>query len=164
MGGQGNTKSFSFSFGGNDGGSGSPFGFDFGDMFNLFGGGMKGGNQQGGFSGGNNFGGFTGSGGAKSGFASSGVVKDINSQFFDKHIKDKGLTWLLLFYTPSARGYHVLESIVEDVANSLQGAVKVSSHNFLFWMLPIISIHFASFHIYSFDYSSQKMSLFRRVK
>ncbi|ONK67890.1 uncharacterized protein A4U43_C05F4860 [Asparagus officinalis] len=129
MGGQGNTKSFSFSFGGNDGGSGSPFGFDFGDMFNLFGGGMKGGNQQGGFSGGNNFGGFTDSGGTKSGFASSGVVKDINSQFFDKHIKDKGLTWLLLFYTPSARGYHVLESIVEDVANSLQGAVKAGKIN-----------------------------------
>jgi len=129
MGGPGNTKSFSFSFGGDNAGSGSPFGFDFGDMFsNLFGGGVKGGNQHGGFSGGHQYGGFPGSGGSKSGFASTGTIEDVNSQFFDKHIKDKGLTWLLLFYTPAAKGYHVLESIAEDVASSLQGALKVSSH------------------------------------
>lgn len=129
MGGQGNTKSFSFSFSGNPGGSASPFGFDFGDMFNLFGGGMKGGNQHGGFSGGSQYGGFTGSGGPKSGFASTGIIKDINSQFFNEHIKDKGLTWILLFYTPSAKGSHILESIAEDVTSSLQGALKAGKIN-----------------------------------
>ncbi|KAL5974996.1 hypothetical protein ACLOJK_031672 [Asimina triloba] len=50
MGGQGNTKSFSFSFG-NAGASGGPFGFGLNDIFsNMFGGDMSGGKQFGGFS------------------------------------------------------------------------------------------------------------------
>lgn len=134
--GQGNTRTFSFSFGGNPGGSGSPFGFDFGDLFNLFSGGMKGENEHGGFSGGSQFGGFTGSGGSKSGSASTEVIKDINSQFFNEQVKYKGLTWILLFYTPSAKGSYILESIAEDVASSLQGALKASP--------LIVSRHFST--------------------
>lgn len=123
MGGQGNSKSFSFNFGSDPGASGSPFGFDFGDMFsNMFGGGMGGGNK---------YSGFSGSGGQNMRSASSGSIENINSQFFNKRIKDQGMTWLLLFYTPSAKGYHVLESIAEDVANSLQGAVKAGKINCL---------------------------------
>lgn len=129
MGGQGNTKSYSFSFGGDRSGGGSPFTFDFGDMFNLFGGGMKGGSQRGGFSSGSQYGGFTGSGGSKSDFTSTGIIEDINAQFFNKNIQDKGLTWLLLVYTPYAKGYHALESIAEDVISSLQGAVKAGKIN-----------------------------------
>jgi DnaJ-class molecular chaperone len=55
MGGPGNGKTFSFSFGGNPGSDGgNPFGFDLGDVFsNMFGGGggSMGGNQHGGFAG-----------------------------------------------------------------------------------------------------------------
>nr|XP_010920802.1 dnaJ protein ERDJ3A isoform X1 [Elaeis guineensis] len=123
MGGQGNTKTFSFSFGGDRGSGGSPFGFDFGDIFsNFFGGGMNAGN---------NYGGFSSSGGQNSRFASSGSLEDINSQFFNKQISGQGLTWLLVFYTPSAKGYHVLESIVGDVASSLHGALKAGRINCL---------------------------------
>ncbi|KAJ6822941.1 dnaJ protein ERDJ3A [Iris pallida] len=75
--------------------------------------------------------GFSGSGGQNMRSASSGSIENINSQFFNKRIKDQGMTWLLLFYTPSAKGYHVLESIAEDVANSLQGAVKAGKINCL---------------------------------
>lgn len=114
-GGQGNTKTFSFSFGGDRGSGGNPFGFDIGDIFfNIFGGGMNSGNHYGGEM---NYG---------SRFASSGGFEDINSQFFNKQISGQGLTWLLLFYTPSAKGYHELESIVDNVASSLHGALKVS--------------------------------------
>lgn len=123
MGGQGSTKSFSFSFGGDPSMGGNPFGFGFGDMFaDLFSGGMKGGKQHGGFS---------TTGGPKSGFTpSESSIQEINSQYFKKQIKDKMLNWILLFHTPSAKGYHLSESIVEDVASSLKGAVKVSQFVF----------------------------------
>ncbi|XP_039129778.1 dnaJ protein ERDJ3A [Dioscorea cayenensis subsp. rotundata] len=122
MGGQGSTKSFSFSFGGDPSMGGNPFGFGFGDMFaDLFSGGMKGGKQHGGFS---------TTGGPKSGFTpSESSIQEINSQYFKKQIKDKMLNWILLFHTPSAKGYHLSESIVEDVASSLKGAVKAGSIN-----------------------------------
>ncbi|XP_058075057.1 dnaJ protein ERDJ3A isoform X1 [Magnolia sinica] len=120
MGGQGNSEAFSFSFG-NPGASRGSFSFGLNDIFsNIFGGNTKGGNQ---------FGGFSGSGRSSSGFSSSGNIQAVNSQVFKKEIQDEGLTWLLLFYTPSARGYHMLEPIIEEVASSLQGAIKAGSIN-----------------------------------
>ncbi|KAJ0979374.1 hypothetical protein J5N97_014848 [Dioscorea zingiberensis] len=114
-GGQGGAKSFSFSYSGDSMG-GNPFGFGFGDILSdIFSGGMKGGKQH---------------GGPKSGFTSSGSsVQEISSLNFNSLIKDKMLTWILLFYSPSAKGFHLSESIVEDVASSLAGAVKAGSVN-----------------------------------
>ncbi|XP_072998252.1 dnaJ protein ERDJ3A [Typha latifolia] len=123
MDGQGNSKTFSFSFGGDSTGSGNPFGFSFGDIFsNIFGGAMKGGSQNSGFS---NF------GGPNSRSDSPASLKDIKSQFFNKHISDQGMTWLLLFFTPAAKGYQILETIVEDVVSSLDGAIKAGRVNCL---------------------------------
>ncbi|WOK93726.1 dnaJ protein ERDJ3A [Canna indica] len=153
MGGQGNSRTFSFSFGGNPGAGGNPFSFGFGDMFSdLFGGGMKGGYQHDGFS---------SSSGPSSQFTSSGSIQDVNLQIFNKQIKDRGLTWLLLFYTPSAKGYNVLESIVEDVAGSLLGAVKAGkvdcSKQTLCKNLGVSLSKLARLFVYS--YTSEKGSL-----
>lgn len=120
MGGKGNAKSFSFSFGGNPDVSKNPFGFGFGDLFsNFFGSDIKGGNQHDGFT-------FSSHGGSNSQFSSPANIQDVNLQLFNKQIKDQGMTWVLLFYTPSAKGYHILESIVEDVIGSLLGGIKVN--------------------------------------
>ncbi|KAG0453532.1 hypothetical protein HPP92_024836 [Vanilla planifolia] len=119
---QGNERTFSFSFAGGPASSGNQFGFDVGDMFsNLFGGGMKGGNHNGGFS----------YSGARSnpGFSNSKSIQDVNLQAFNKQIKDQGLTWFLMFYTPSTQGYHVIESMLDDVFKSLNGALKVGKVN-----------------------------------
>lgn len=121
MGGKGNAKSFSFSFGGNADVSKNPFGFGFGNLFsNFFGSDIKGGNQHDdGFA-------FSSHGGSNSQFSSPANIQDVNLQFFNKQIKDQGMTWVLLFYTPSAKGYRILESIVEDVIGSLLGGIKVN--------------------------------------
>ena len=87
MGGQGNTKTFSFSFGGKPGASGgNPFGggFDLGDVFsNLFGGGSMVSSH---------FGGSTGSARANTGTSGqhSGTAKiqDITTQVFNKEVAD----------------------------------------------------------------------------
>ncbi|KAG8096395.1 hypothetical protein GUJ93_ZPchr0013g35416 [Zizania palustris] len=126
MGGQGNTKTFSFSFGGNPGASGgSPFGFDFGDVFsNIFSGGSMGGGQH------------TGSAGkARPGAKTSGQdsssvnIQEVTMQNFNKEIADQGITWLILLYTPHTKGQFVLESVVEDVARSLDGALRTGKVN-----------------------------------
>ncbi|CAA6661834.1 unnamed protein product [Spirodela intermedia] len=97
MGGQHNPHSFSFSFGGNPSGDSGSFDFGLNDLFsNFFGGNSKSGSH----------------------------ISDINSQTFKKEIVDQGLTWLLLFYSPTAKGYRMSESIIQDIANSLQGALK----------------------------------------
>lgn len=114
MGGQGGSKSFSFSFG-----SPSQQGsFGFGDIFsNFFGGDMGGGGQ---------FGGFGSSAKSQPGSKSAPKsFRSINSQVYKKEIADKGITWLLLSYTPSLRGTKAYESVIEEVASSLQGALKV---------------------------------------
>ncbi|KAJ4845472.1 hypothetical protein Tsubulata_033914 [Turnera subulata] len=123
MGGQGNTKSFSFSFGGS--GSQNSFGFGMDDIFSNFFGGDLGGGQ---------FGGFGGSARSRTGSQSSSKgdlknIKTVNSQVFKKEIADQGMTWVLLSYTPSSRGIQHLESIIKEVADSLQGALKVGSIN-----------------------------------
>ncbi|OAY74304.1 DnaJ protein ERDJ3A [Ananas comosus] len=119
-GGQGNTKTFSFSFSGDPTASGNPFGFGFGDLFSrFFGGGMKSESQSG----------FSNFGGSKSKSASPRKIEDVNLQFFNKQIRDQGMTWLLLFYTPSAKGYDVLESVVQDVADMLDGVIKAGKIN-----------------------------------
>jgi hypothetical protein len=123
MGGQGNAKTFSFSFGGNPGANGgNPFGFDIGDVFsNMFAGGSMGGGQHGGFA-----------GSARPSARTSGqqkspvTIQEVTMQTFNKEIADQGITWLLLFYTQQAKGQFVLESVLEDVARSLDGAVRVS--------------------------------------
>lgn len=111
---QGGSKSFSFSFGGS--GAQNSFGFGLNDVFsNFFGG---------------DFGGFGGSARSQPSFqsgsrSSSKSVKPITSQVFRKDIVDQGMTWLLLSYSPSLRGSNYHESIIEEVADSLGGAVKV---------------------------------------
>lgn len=127
MGGQGNGKTFSFSFGGNPGaGGGNPFGFDLGDVFsNMFaGGGSMGGSRHGGFA-----------GSARPGARTSSqhtkpvTIQDVTMQTFNKEIADQGITWLLLFYTEQAKDQFVLESVLEDVARSLDGAVRAGKIN-----------------------------------
>ena len=128
-GGGGGSKSFSFSFGGGGGGpsaSGSSFGFGMDDIFNMFGGGggSKGSDQFGGFGG---FGG--GSSKAESGSKRGSVatIKTVSSQVYKKEVVDQGMTWLLLSYLPSQRGTQYHESVIEEVAESLQGALKVKT-------------------------------------
>lgn len=116
MGGGGGSKSFSFSFGGP---SESSFGFGMDDIFSMFSGGSSKGKEQ--------FGGFGSSSKAESKSKSSTVVpiRTINSQVYKKEILDQGMTWLVLSYLPSQRGTQYHESIIEEVAESLQGALKV---------------------------------------
>ncbi|KAK7260596.1 hypothetical protein RIF29_26781 [Crotalaria pallida] len=120
MGGQGGSKSFSFSFGGGSGGPNS-FGFGLDDLFGSFFGGGGGGNR---------FGGFGGSTSSQSKPKSSTrSFRAINSKIYQKEIADQGMTWLLLCYSPSSKGVQYFESTVEEVASSLQGALKVGSIN-----------------------------------
>ncbi|KAJ9693989.1 hypothetical protein PVL29_009791 [Vitis rotundifolia] len=144
MGGQGHSKSFSFSFG-NSGGQGSS-NFDLNDIFsNFFGGDMSGSSrtQSGGFGGSSRtqsggFGrssrsqssGFSGTSWTQSGSRNyPKSIQDINSQVFKKEIADQGITWLLLSYSPTLNGIQYYESIIEEVATSLQGALKAGSIN-----------------------------------
>lgn len=125
-GGQGNAKTFSFSFGGNPGaGGGNPFGFDLGDVFsNFFTGGSMGGNQHGGSAGS-----ARSSARTSSQHSSSVSIQDLTMQIFNKEIVDQGITWLLLFYTPHTKDQFVLESVVEDVARLLDGALRAGKVN-----------------------------------
>lgn len=117
--GRGNARSFSFSFGGDPSASGNRFGFDMGDIFSKF-------FQKSGRQSGNHYGGFSGSGGnSNSEYSPSGNIQDFDLQSFNKKIRDQGMTWILLFYTPSSRGYNALESVISDAASSFNGAVKV---------------------------------------
>lgn len=120
---QGNTKSFSFSFGGKPSSGGGQFGFDMDDIFSNFfqTSGNKGRSHHGGFS----------SSGSRSNpkFSTSGNIQNIDSQSFNEKVRDQGITWLLLFYTSSTSGYHVHESLVEEATNSLHGAVKTGKIN-----------------------------------
>ncbi|XP_078445254.1 DNAJ heat shock N-terminal domain-containing protein [Wolffia australiana] len=112
-----NPHSFSFSFGGNPSRSGSPFDFGFNDLFsNFFGGQTKGRSQ---------FGGFT----TSSSDDSRESLPDVDSLTFKKEIVDQGLTWLLMFYSPTVKGYHTSESLIHDVSLSLQGALKAGKVN-----------------------------------
>ncbi|KAL6987845.1 hypothetical protein U1Q18_013591, partial [Sarracenia purpurea var. burkii] len=120
MGGQGSPGSFSFSFGGS--GGQRSFGFGLDDIFsNFFGGGMGGGGQSGGFS-----------SSTRSQSGSRSVRKSIravNSQVYKKEISDKGMTWLIFSYTPTLKGTQYYEPIIEEVANSLEGALKAGIIN-----------------------------------
>lgn len=118
MGGQGGSKSFSFSFGGPGSGSQGSSGFGLDDIFaNFFGGGMGGGSQ---------FGGSSSSGRSQSGTRSTvKSIPSINSETYRNEIADKGITWLLLFYTSNVKDVESYESIIGEVASSLQGALKV---------------------------------------
>ncbi|KAM7263164.1 hypothetical protein ACFE04_000847 [Oxalis oulophora] len=123
MGGSGgsSSKSHSFSFGGPSGSNSDQFGFGMDDIFsNIFGGGSK----SGGFSS------FGGSSRPQSRPGSSPkTIRDVNSKVFKKEITDKGMTWLLYFYTPSSKGSNNYESVIGELGNSLQGALKVGSIN-----------------------------------
>lgn len=128
-GGGGGSKSFSFSFGGGGGGpSASSFGFGMDDIFSMFGGGgggSKGSDQFGGFGG---FGGSSSKAESRSKSGSAAAIKTITSQVYKKEVMDQGMTWLLLSYLPSQRGTQYHESVIEEVAESLQGALKVKIH------------------------------------
>ncbi|CAN8260003.1 unnamed protein product [Cochlearia groenlandica] len=120
MGGEGGSKSFSFSFGGP---SESSFGFGMDDIFSMFSGGSSKGKDQ--------FGGFGGSskGESRSKRGSAATIRSISSQVYKKEITDQGMTWLVLSYLPSQRGTQYHESTIEEVAESLQGALKVGRIN-----------------------------------
>ncbi|CDP06457.1 unnamed protein product [Coffea canephora] len=120
MGGQGGSKSFSFSFGGPS--SQSSFGFGLDDIFSNFFGGDRGGSH---------FGGFGGSGRSQYGGAGSTPksIPPVNSLVYQKEISDKGITWLLLSYKSTSRGMQYYESVIGEVAVSLKGALKVGSVN-----------------------------------
>lgn len=128
MGGQGGSKSFSFSFGGPSSGNQDSFGF--GDIFsNLFGGGMGGGNQfGGGMGGGNKFGGGFGSSGRPPHGKTKGPamsIPSIDTRVYKKEVADKGMAWLLLFHTPNLQGTPSYESVLSEAYTSLHGALKV---------------------------------------
>lgn len=119
MGGQGGSRSFSFSFGGS--GDSSSFGFGMDEIFsNLFGGNIKSGSQFGGFGGGTQ---------SQSGSRNpSKSIRAVNSQIYKKEIVDQGMTWLLFIYTTSSKAIQNVEPIIEEVANILEGALKVIPH------------------------------------
>ncbi|CDY53088.1 BnaCnng24180D [Brassica napus] len=116
--------------GGGGGGSksGSSFGFGMDDIFNMFGGGggAKGSDQFGGFGG---FGGGSSKAESRSKRGSVATIKTVSSQVYKKEVVDQGMTWLLLSYLPSQRGTQYHESVIEEVAESLQGALKVGRIN-----------------------------------
>uniref|UniRef100_A0A2N9IJZ3 J domain-containing protein n=1 Tax=Fagus sylvatica TaxID=28930 RepID=A0A2N9IJZ3_FAGSY len=56
-------------------------------------------------------------------------IRTINSQVFQKEIADQGITWLLLSYTPTLKGYQHIESIIEEVGSMMRGALQVGSIN-----------------------------------
>ncbi|KAH9310106.1 hypothetical protein KI387_038017, partial [Taxus chinensis] len=125
-------KHFKFPFGESRGEVGYSFTHDsresnfMGDMFsNLFG---SLNNGQGNW---NPFGSFAGSqgGGKSSSSQSSQHVLVLDSKNFKEKVLDQRLTWLLMFYTPSSKGYRELEAILDQVANPLQGLVKVGAIN-----------------------------------
>lgn len=120
MGGQGGSRSFSFSFGGS--GDSSSFGFGMDEIFsNLFGGNIKSGSQFGGFGAGTQ---------SQSGSRNpSKSIRAVNSQIYKKEIVDQGMTWLLFIYTTSSKAIQNVEPIIEEVANILEGALKVGSIN-----------------------------------
>ncbi|XP_073297881.1 dnaJ protein ERDJ3A-like isoform X1 [Primulina huaijiensis] len=122
-GGQGGSKSFSFSFGGDPGfGGQNSFGFGLNDIFsNLFGGGKGGGSQFGGFG--------SSSRSQYGGRGSDKNILSVNSKFYKKEINDRGMSWLLLFYSPNLQGEQYYESVIEEVAAPLVGALKVGSIN-----------------------------------
>ncbi|KAG6744271.1 hypothetical protein POTOM_052987 [Populus tomentosa] len=123
MGDQGNSRSFSFSFGGPS--SQSSFGFGLNDIFSNFFGGDLGGGQFGGFGGSTRY-----QSRSQTGSRSTPKsIKAINSQVFNNEIAGQGMTWLLLSYTSSLKGSQFYESIIQEVADSLQGALKVGSIN-----------------------------------
>ncbi|XP_039060527.1 dnaJ protein ERDJ3A-like isoform X2 [Hibiscus syriacus] len=136
MDGQGSSQSFSFSFSdpggsrsfsGHGGGPGS-FGFDVDDIFSgFFGGGMK--DQFGGFGSSSRSQYQSGSSSHSQPRSSPKSIRAINSEIFRKEIADQGMTWLLLFYTPSLQGKQYFESIIDEVASLLPGAIKVGNIN-----------------------------------
>lgn len=118
----GGSNSFTFDFGG------SEF---MGDILSNFFGSGKSGQGNG-----NPFASFSGSqGGAKSGFGNnqasqySHQIQVLDAKNFKKKVTDQGLTWLLIFYSPSSKGYQELEGILDQIANSFQGVVKVGAIN-----------------------------------
>ncbi|KAL2330714.1 hypothetical protein Fmac_018295 [Flemingia macrophylla] len=116
MGDWGGSKSFSFSFGGS--GDSNPFGFGLNDLFGSF------------FGGGKQFGGFGSSSSSQSGSKSSPKnLRAINSRIYKKEIENAGMTWLLLSYISSSKDVQYFESTIEEVASSLEGALKVGSIN-----------------------------------
>ncbi|KAH1039962.1 hypothetical protein J1N35_041705 [Gossypium stocksii] len=63
-------------------------------------------------------------------FFSRKSIRAISSDVFKKEISDKGMAWLLLSYTPALQqGKQHYESIIDEVAGLLQGAIKVGRIN-----------------------------------
>ncbi|KAK4771296.1 hypothetical protein SAY87_031828 [Trapa incisa] len=132
MGGSGGFKSFSYSFGGSD-----PLdSFDLGDVFSGFfqGGqsaGFKSSGQSTGFKSSGQYAGFKSSAGSQFGSRSStkSSIRTVNSQVFKSEITNGGMIWLLLFKTPGLKDNEYYESLIEEVASSLEGVLKVGVMN-----------------------------------
>ncbi|KAL7227525.1 hypothetical protein ACSBR1_022390 [Camellia fascicularis] len=113
-GGQGSSKSFSFSFGGP--GGHSSFGFGLEDIFsNFFGGG--GGHSE-------SFSGLTRSE-SKSRSAPKSI-RAVNVQTYKKEITDKGMTWLLLSCTSTLKGAQSYESVIQRTPRVFVYSYRVS--------------------------------------
>lgn len=128
MAGQGKSQSFSFSFGGPS--SGNSFGFDINDFFsNFFGGVSSGGSKFDSFGGswGSQFGGSQSSAGFRKSSAKN--AKMVDSRVFEKEVYDNGLAWLLVSYRPSIPLKQQEELVLEEIASSLKGALKVGKLN-----------------------------------
>ena len=76
-------------------------------------------------------------------------IRTINSEVFQKEIADQGITWLLLSYTPTLKGYQHIESIIEEVGSIMQGALQVlQCFHFLF--LFLLSFDFPLIIVYAY--------------
>jgi curved DNA-binding protein CbpA len=76
-------------------------------------------------------------------------IRTINSQVFQKEIADQGITWLLLSYTPTLKGYQHIESIIEEVGSIMRGALRVlQCFHFLF--LFLLSFDFPLIIVYAY--------------
>ncbi|GLJ38634.1 hypothetical protein SUGI_0787710 [Cryptomeria japonica] len=125
-------KHFPFPFGGSSREGGHSFTYDIGgsnfmgDIFsNIFGSPKTDQRNW------NPFGGFAGpQGQAKSSYSqNSQQILVLDSKNFKERVLDQRMTWLLMFYTPSSKGYQELEAILDQVSNPLQGIVKVGAIN-----------------------------------
>ncbi|GAB2299708.1 hypothetical protein Dimus_033764 [Dionaea muscipula] len=128
MGGQGKSQSFSFSFGGPSGGN--SFGFGLNDLFsNFFGRDMSKGPKFEGSSGSrdSDYGGFHSSTDFPKSTAKN--IQVVDSSVFEREINNEGVTWLLVSYGPSMPLDRQQELILEEVASSLKGALKVGKVN-----------------------------------
>ncbi|EPS65456.1 hypothetical protein M569_09321, partial [Genlisea aurea] len=116
MGGQGGgSHSYSFSYSGPGSAKQSSFGFGLNDIFSNF------------FGGGSHFDGFSSF--RKRTRHSAGIIPSVDSQFYKNEIVNKGITFLLLSYSPNSQGLQYYESAIEEATSALKGALRIGGIN-----------------------------------